>query len=277
MTDLPPEGAREEQELRVLLERAVPQLPAPAQRLESVRERVRRRRRRRAAGLSATAVLAVAAAGLLLPGATDPGGSPPPDATGTLAPTVPGTLGPTSPGAASGTASDPAAGSAPPTAVPTTPWDATSAPTAMPRAFPTLSGLRVAVPATWSVLVAQDSTRAYVSSQDLALPKGGCAGQRDDFCTPLVRMLDTDGVLVQFTLSLNQSMADKARGAGRSGVSGESVLGACRAVGGTEQLGAMLADGSGSPAVVVATACLADPTPEQETRARELIAGADFS
>jgi hypothetical protein len=269
VTDPTPDGAREEQELRVLLERAVPQLPAPAQRLESVRERVRRRRRRRAAGLSATAVLAVAAAGLLLPGATDPGGSPPPDATGTLAPTVAGT--------ASGTASDPAAGSAPPTAVPTTTGEATFAPTAMPRRFPTLSGLRVAVPAKWSVLVAHDSPRAYVSSQDLALPQAGCATQRDDFCTPLVRMLDTDGVLVQFTLSLDQGMADKARGPGRTGVTGESVVDACRAVGGTEQLGALLADGSGSPAVVVATACLADPTPEQETRARELIAGADFS
>jgi hypothetical protein len=275
VTDPTPEGAHEEQELRALLERAVPQLPAPAQRLESVRERVRRRRRRRAAGLSATAVLAVAAAGLLLPGVTDPGGSPLPDATGTLAPTV--TLAPTGTGTASGTASDPAAGSAPPTAGPTTPGEATSAPTAVPRAFPALSGLRVAVPAKWSVLVAQGGTRAYVSSQDLALPEAGCAKQRDDFCTPLVRMLDTDGVLVQFTLSLSQGMADKARGPGRAGVTGESVFGACRAVGGTEQLGALLADGSGSPAVVVATACLADPTPEQETRARELIAGADFS
>src|SRR4051812_30311075 len=55
------QDAADEQELRALLERAVPQLPAPAQRLERVRERLRRRRRRRTAAVTGGAVLALAA------------------------------------------------------------------------------------------------------------------------------------------------------------------------------------------------------------------------
>ncbi|MEV0090282.1 hypothetical protein [Streptomyces sp. NPDC050738] len=56
-----------ENELRVLLERTVPQIPAPTDRLMSVRNRVARRRTRRAAGAAACAVAAVALTITLLP------------------------------------------------------------------------------------------------------------------------------------------------------------------------------------------------------------------
>lgn len=64
------QDAREEQELRVLLERAVPRLPAPEGRLLRVRERAGRiRRRRRATGAAALTVTGLVLAGTFLPGA----------------------------------------------------------------------------------------------------------------------------------------------------------------------------------------------------------------
>ncbi|MFJ1749014.1 hypothetical protein ACIOJD_22620 [Streptomyces sp. NPDC088116] len=64
------QGARDEDELRVLLERAVPRLPAPEGRLSQVRERVGRiRRRRRATGAAALTVTGLVLAGTFLPGA----------------------------------------------------------------------------------------------------------------------------------------------------------------------------------------------------------------
>jgi hypothetical protein len=248
-------SAPEERELRVLLEHAVPTLPAPAQRLESVRERVRRRRRRRAAGLSATVVLAIAAAGLLLPGPGDRDGGGAPLATTTLAP--------------------PASGSAP------TASATTDGPTAPPGYtaghFDNLAGLGLVVPDAWTVLSAPDEPRAYVSSQSLGLPKGGCAHQLDDFCTPLDHTLKPDGVLVQFTLAYDKGLAMKTPLRGEDGsVRTEGVLSACRAVGGTAELGRTVIDASGSSVVVAATACLAHPRPAQEARVRALLAGADF-
>ncbi|WP_329119849.1 hypothetical protein [Streptomyces sp. NBC_01465] len=56
-----------ENELRVLLERTVPQLPAPPDRLTSVRKRMVRRRARRAAGGAALAAAAAAVTVTLLP------------------------------------------------------------------------------------------------------------------------------------------------------------------------------------------------------------------
>ncbi|MER7173615.1 hypothetical protein, partial [Streptomyces mesophilus] len=66
----------DERELRDLLERTVPRLPAPDSRMRRVRERVVRRRRRRRTGAVAGACVAAAAvlAGTLLPGSgTEPG------------------------------------------------------------------------------------------------------------------------------------------------------------------------------------------------------------
>ncbi|MEE4546675.1 hypothetical protein V2S66_32510 [Streptomyces sp. V4-01] len=254
-----PESAPEsaERELRALLERAVPQLPAPAQRLESVRERVRRRRRRRAAGTSLTAVLAIAAAGLLLPGLGDRDGGGRLDAT-SLAPPASGSA-PTASGGA------PAEGA-------TAPPGSTTVP------FPDVAGLQVVMPQEWNALTASDDARGYVSTQTLGLPEGGCAHQLDDFCTPLDRTLAKDGVLVQFTLSFNKATADKlrVRGSGMA-VAAEPVVDACHAVGGTEQLGTTIVDGSGSGVVVVATACLSHPRGRQEARVRTLLSTTFFS
>ncbi|WP_069466671.1 hypothetical protein, partial [Actinacidiphila rubida] len=218
-----------EHELRVLLERAVPQLPAPAQRLESVRERVRRRRRRRAAGVSVTAVVAIAAAGLLLPGAGDRDGGRP-QASASLAPPASGSASATSP------------------PLPTVPpgYDL------MP--FDNLAGLRLVLPSDWVALSAVGSTRAYVSTQSLGLPQGGCEHQLDDFCTPLDRTLADDGVLVQFSLVSSKGLTGKLRGTadttGVTAVSVQPVLTACRTVGGTEQLGTVILGAADSPVMV---------------------------
>lgn len=90
MTDDALPGRDDEQALRVLLERGVPRLPAPATRLAGVRERLARRRRRRAAGGAALAVVSLVAAGALLPDVlrggqqqVPPAASPPQAVTGT--------------------------------------------------------------------------------------------------------------------------------------------------------------------------------------------------
>lgn len=244
----------EEHELRVLLERAVPQLPAPAQRLESVRERVRRRRRRRAAGVSVTAVLAVAAAGLLLPATGDWDGGRPLAST-SLAPPASGSAGDTSP-----------------RPDPTVPPGYTLEP------LDNVAGLRVVLPQDWNALSALDSTRAYVSTQSLGLPKGGCEHQLDDFCTPLDRTLQDDGVLVQFSLVSSKGVTGKLRGTvdttGLTAVTTQQVLTACRTVGGTEQLGRVILGAVDSPVMVAATACLAHPRPAQEARVRAVLSTA---
>jgi hypothetical protein len=252
----------EETELRVLLERAVPQLPAPAQRLERVRERVRRRARRRAVGLSATAVLAVAAAGLLLPGIGRPSGAPVPAGMATPAPPASG--GAPTTGATTG------ASSVPPTASPTVP-------ASYPRyTFARLDGLGLRLPPGWFTLRPPGLGPAYVSSQQLAEPENGCGHPLDDFCTPLVRRLAPGGELVQLAPVNNQARADKTRTQGRT-VGRESVLSACRAVGGTTQLGSEIADGSGSAVLIEATVCLARPTAAQEALARDALLTADFT
>lgn len=259
--------APEERELRTLLERAVPQLPAPAQRLESVRERVRRRRRRRAAGLSVATLLAVAAAGLLVPSLGDPDG--PSRATGiSLAP--PASDGSPSGGTASGLG--PTSGTPTPLPDPST-------------HFALLDGLRLRVPADWSVLQAPGSPTVYVSTQRLGLPPDKCANPLDGFCTPLVRTLDADSVLVQLRLTKgllttgspgNKESTDKLVEEGDTGVAPEGLLSACAAVGGTQQLGAPIIDGSGAGVLVVATACLSHPSPEREAQVRQLLTSASF-
>jgi hypothetical protein len=242
----------EESELRVLLERGVPQLPAPAQRLERVRDRVRRRARRRAAGLSVAAVTAVAAAGLLLPGARtgDRSADPDPPAVTTIAP------------AGSGTPS--------PSGSPT--------PDSAYRVydFPALAGLQLQLPPTWYALKPRDSAANYVASQPLGLPEGDCIHPLDGLCTPLVRLLAGDGVLMVLQLEHNQGMADKLRTTGWT-VGAEPVVQACRAVGGTDQMGVTIADGSGSSALIVATVCLSHPTVQQQAQTRDVLMNADFN
>ncbi|SDM93810.1 hypothetical protein [Actinacidiphila guanduensis] len=248
--------AGEEDELRVLLARVVPQLAPPPQRMARVRERLRRRRRRRAAGAVAVVAAAVTAA-VLLPGAGDGPGS-----LGPTPPTSPQAAG--TPTAVAGPATGPSASTQPPSYA------------ADARVFGELTGLRLELPKGWHTLTAPKQSTAFVSSQALGLPGDGCFHPLDDFCTPLVRQLTPGGTLIQFALEHNQGMADKARLRGDL-PGARPLLTACRTVGGTSQLAAEIADGSGSDVLVVATACLSHPTPEQDALARQILSSADFS
>ena len=243
----------EETELRALLERAVPQLPSPAQRLERVRERVRRRRRRRAAGLSGTVVLAVAAAGLLLSAVGRTSGAP--DAPGRS------------------TALAPPASDEP---APTASGTFTLAPGYHLYSFARLAGLQLLLPVKWFTLASPDTATQYLSSQPLGLPPNECVQPLDDFCTPLVGNLAKGGVLLKLELQYNPTLAGKTRQTSQRVVR-QSVLTACRAVGGTEQLGAVIADDAGSDELVVATACLSHPTDAQDRQIRDALTNADFT
>jgi len=253
----------DEQELRALLERGVPQLAAPAQRLESVRTRIRRRRRRRAAGLSGAVVLGIVLVGLLVPGTGGSAGVPAPGVPSTAL-AVPASAGPRpAPTPTSSSTSTPPPASAGDAVV-------------EQQQFAKLGGLTLRLPRSWSVLGPDGSATVWVSTQALALPAGGCDKALDGFCTPLQRTLRTGGVLVQLSFEMNQGMADKAR-LRTAQVADEELFTACRSVGGTEQLGTQLSDGSGSAVLVNATACLAHPQPAQEAQVRDLLTTADFT
>lgn len=245
-----PDGAQE-RELRALLERAVPQPPAPAQRLERVRERLRRRRRRRTAAVTGGAVLAVAAGLLAVPGLVRPQGgqsaAPPagvrgtsgvPDRTAGPAPKVPTTT--------------PAAGGYRPSG---------------------MGGLELRLPGGWKTLQDQATGSVFASRQSLTLPEGGCDHALDGFCTPLARALAGGGVLVMFR-------EQKSMQAGKLHdlelpVEEQEPYRSCRTVGGTRQLTRTLTGGSGL--VVWAVACLAEPTQAQVTAVRELLSSAAFT
>ncbi|MEU6850590.1 hypothetical protein ABZ901_11770 [Actinacidiphila alni] len=259
-----------EDELRALLERAVPQLPAPAQRLERVKEKAARRRRRRVAGVSATAVVAVTAAGLVLPGLRDGGttGSPAPPAVSRLAP----------PASGSSTASGAATDRREPT--PTATGPATGPPAATEAVvrhhYPELSGLDLMLPADWGTLTAPKTGAVFTSSQDLGLPTDGCVKPLDGFCTPLARTLEPGGVLIMMTLQHNKLMADKFRTSARPATPSE-VVGACRTVGGTAQTTAAITDTADTDVIVQVSVCLARPAKGQQEQLDDALTNAAFS
>ncbi|MEW2518549.1 hypothetical protein [Actinacidiphila alni] len=263
-----------EDELRALLERAVPQLPAPAQRLERVKEKAARRRRRRVAGVSATAVVAVAAAGLVLPGLRDGGttGSPAPPAVSRLAP----------PASGSSTASGAATDRREPTPTATGPMTgpATGPPAAATAVvrhhYPELSGLDLMLPADWGTLTAPKTGAVFTSSQDLGLPTDGCVTPLDGFCTPLARTLEPGGVLIMMTLQHNKLMADKFRSSARPATPSE-VVGACRTVGGTAQTTAAITDTAATDVIVQVSVCLARPAKGQQEQLDDALTNAAFS
>lgn len=127
-----------EHELRVLLERSVPRLPAPEERLRRVRERAARSRRRcRVAGTGAAAVTGLVMAGTLLPGFLrgGPGDGAPPASP---APTV----------------------------------SATGTPTGREVRFPDLSDLTLRLPPGWQALAVPGDPASD------NLPRGFVADQR---------------------------------------------------------------------------------------------------
>lgn len=245
-------GEAEEAALRALLERGVPQLGAPAQRLERVRERVRRRRRRRAAAVAVAggAVLAVAAGLLAVPGLVRTGG-------GVSAAPPAGVRGSTPPATApTGTTMPPATG------------EGGYRPAGM-------GGLLMRMPGGWHTLPDPATSSVFTSTQDLALPEGGCAHARDGFCTPLVRALAKGGALVMFR-EQKYGQAGKMHDLALP-VEEQAPYQACRTVGGTRQLTRTLPDESGSDLVVWIVACMAEPTDEQFAAARQILSTAAFT
>ncbi|MFD3522665.1 hypothetical protein [Streptomyces sp. NPDC058653] len=198
----------EERELRILLERVVPRLHAPEERLRRVRERAARsRRRRRAAGTSA-AVTGLVVAGTLLPGflrGPDEGAPP-----ASPAPTVATT--------------DSAGGHA--------------------VRFPDLGDLTLRLPPGWQALAVpsepefKSAPRGFVASQPVPTVTPVCPTEPETFCDP-VRTLRPGGVLV--------SLDPKNYSGFDTGPKDPSVLRAlaepqvlCRKLGGTEEYSALL-------------------------------------
>jgi len=267
-----PEGAEAaEYELRVLLERVVPQLPAPAQRLERIRERARRRGHRRAAALSAALVTAIAGAGLLLPRGTHPG------EPGAYHASVP--AGARATGTATGTAATrtaPAAGST----VSAPPMGATDAPslTGPPyRAFTfTKPRLTLYLPAQWHTAYAAGSV--FAASAPLAgTVQKFCGASAGGTCPPLREPLPPGGTVLTLTVADSPSLAGKARD-GRPATPVE-LSKPCVVAGATEQWYALVrADRStGSHLVLIGTVCLSHPTEEQRSTMRRVLTSADFS
>ncbi|SHL59142.1 hypothetical protein [Actinacidiphila paucisporea] len=244
----------EEDDLRVLLERVVPQPAASAQRLDRIHERVRRRRRRMAA-VTGSVVVAFAASLLAVPGLLRPEGGAAPVAVAT-----------------SGQAQLP---SSPPASArgeePTTPGSTPG------RGYlpPGMAGLRLRPPPGWKVLADQDTDTVFLSSQKLVLPQGGCAHALDGFCTPLARVLAEDGALVMFHLAQSKAPAAKFGGY-ELPLTDEDPYSSCRAVTGTRQMGRTMVGSAATGAVVWAVACLSHPSAAQLTRVRGLLASADF-
>lgn len=250
------DGPGAEDELRVLLERAVPQLPTPPQRLERVRERVRRRRRRRAAAVTGSAVLAVVAGLVAVPGVVLPrGGRADP---GVVAISGPAKAGTTPAGKGS----------------PTHGTDPTPTPVAGYRPAG-MNGLRLRPPEGWHILPDFATDSVFLSTQALVLPQGGCAHALDGFCTPLARVLADGGVLVMFRLEHNNVQAGKLLDLALPLADQEPYL-SCRTVNGTRQMGRTMVGDAASGAVVWTTACLSDPTPAQLAQVRDLLSSADF-
>ncbi|WP_329384692.1 hypothetical protein [Streptomyces sp. NBC_01716] len=202
----------EERELRILLERAVPRLPAPDERLRRVRERAARsRRRRRAAGTTAVAVTGLVVAGTLLPGLLrggPDGGAPP----ASPAPTV----------------------------------SATDSEDGRAVRFPDLGDLTLRLPPGWQALAvpgdpARDLVpRGYVASRrvpDTLTP--ACAKEPETGCEP-VATLPSGSVLVSLDVKKFRGLDTKTQDPpALHPLARPSAL--CRKLMGTEEYSALLA------------------------------------
>ncbi|MHA6762815.1 hypothetical protein [Streptacidiphilus sp. PAMC 29251] len=239
----------QENELRILLERAVPRLGAPEQRLQQVRERIRRRRRRRTGGALTAALAAVATA---------------------LAVGLPLHSGPARP---TDTVQIPVAQS--PTA------GADAPPTAPPRVgFPDLAGLSLVLPAHWRhVNTVEQSPKgaiAFVSDQPLKLVQKSCPDGSGEVCPVAVGLSPANRVLLSF--QLEYVPGHTKQGITSAQLQKSELEPACRAFGGTSQLSAVLTTASSLPgAVVVVAACLNHATPALTTLVQDIVQSAQFS
>ncbi|MFE7594966.1 hypothetical protein ACFU6K_36735 [Kitasatospora sp. NPDC057512] len=257
-------GHDDEQELRILLHRAVPALGSPQDRMERVLARVERsRRRRRAAGLAAgltagltAAVLAAAPALAPAPvrgAATGPAGSvsapvlSPPAAAPTVspAPTVPG-----GPSAGSGAT----------------------------VFFPRLPEMLLDPPANWHALATSSADPrerfGYLGTQPLGAAPSCTAGA---VRCPLSGRLAVDGAVLAFRLVDDQGLAEKL-GPTPTGLGDTALDKECAALGGDRELtGLRTVERAGPAAVVEVTACLrqaSDPTLRQTRQAFDSVRSA---
>jgi hypothetical protein len=218
-----------EHELRLLLERGVPRLGAPAQRMREVRRRVLRRRRRRFATLGAVVSVVAVAGGFAV-----------------LRPDVP----PSSAGPPGGAATAP---------VPTP--DAPPTPTADPSrgSVVRLDGLTFALPEGWRLTRPHTPSAlvAYVSNQPLGARIPCPDPAVDGFaCAPWAR-LGKGGVLVFFRLT--KTPIGKAAAPGRFALEGPHLPNKdCRVLGGDQEVigWGTPAGGAGQGVAANAYACL---------------------
>lgn len=252
-----------EDELRVLLNRAVPQLPSPAQRMEGVRARAVRRRRRRTAALSVTAVAAAVALSLTLPGLLRPsGGGAPAGAAPAPVPRATATQ----------------HGTPAPVPTPTETSTEASTPTMDPYRqvrFPTLGSLSLRLPSTWSYREWKGD--GFASTQKLTTAKAPCTQAMDGYCTPLAGRMPRGGVLLVLQPEHSLATADKVRST--RNVFSADVNKTCVLAGGTQSWAVLIADRGrpGSDLVVEATLCLARPTADETALAKNVLATASFT
>ncbi|MEV8395150.1 MULTISPECIES: hypothetical protein [unclassified Streptomyces] len=248
-------GPEDERELRILLERAVPRLPAPEGRLHGVRERIARtRRRRRTAGTAAAAVTGLVLAGTLLPGVSRVGEESTPPASS--APSV--------------------------TAPPATPPPAPSPGDGRDRRtrFAQVAGLTLRLPDTWGALdVPEDvrykqPARGFVSSQPLVPYEQPCPGNDPGLCLP-VAPLRPGGVLVTLVARSGIDLSPKAQDPPALYPS-DSPSAACRKIAGTQEFYGLIGGVPAPYSAITVTLCVAGDSPGTVEDAHAMITGADF-
>ncbi|MFF7992658.1 hypothetical protein ACFZDG_23045 [Kitasatospora xanthocidica] len=247
--DGPADDGADEEELRILLQRAVPALASPEDRMERVLARVdRTRRRRRAAGLAAGLSIGLTAAVLAAAPAIAPG------------PGRGGGLGP------AGSVSAPAAAVSPPATATAEP-SVSPSPTATTVRFPLLPTIVVDMPPGWhtrtTVTDGPQDRFGYLGTQVLQ-PAPSCMleASRCPVSGPLV----LGGAVLTFRLLDDPALAAKISG-DRSELLPLGVDKTCLMLGGDSQLiGTHAVERDGPEAVVEMTACLrqaSEPTLRQ--------------
>ncbi|MBC9714361.1 hypothetical protein H9Y04_17520 [Streptomyces sp. TRM66268-LWL] len=233
--------ADDERELRELLERTVPRLPAPALRMRRLRERVVRRRRRRTAAAAGSCVAAAAVlAGTLLP-------DPPKDTGPALVPP------------AASASRDLLRHS-----------ELAGLTVELPRGW-----YGLAVPEDRG-----NKMRAVAYAAPQPLGGGGSACARDGIgvCPPLDRLPESGGALLILTLDRTPTLAGKAQSPPR--LDGTSLDGVCRSIGASRQYYG-LAKVPGQPdAALAATLCASGGSAaagEQAEVMRRMLAGVRFA
>ncbi|MFD7092349.1 hypothetical protein ACFV94_31755 [Streptomyces sp. NPDC059896] len=273
-------GAEDERELRILLQRAVPRLPAPEGRMRGVRERVtRNRRRRRTAGAAAAAVTGLALAGTLLPGVLHAGeeSTPPASSAPPVTAAPPGPPPATGPTVAPPTVTAPADGAPADGATPPPiPGDGQ----AQRTRFAHVAGLVLPLPDTWQALdMPEDArykqpARGFVSTQRLVPYEQTCPADDQSQCLP-VRALPPGGALVTLVAHKGADLSAKVLDPPVLYPS-DSPSPACRKLTGTQEFTGLIGGAPAPYSAVTVTLCVAGDAPGTVEGARAMVTGADF-